>query len=84
MKMIRIAEVSSVRRVIWDWESLRLWGLALMTRIAEVSSTRRVMTRIAEVSSDRRVMTRIAEASSGRRVIWDWESLRLWVSGGYL
>ena len=67
--MIRIAEVFSTRRVTWDWDSLRLWGFSgYMTRIAEVSSTRRV-TRIAEISSTRRVMVRIPGESSTRRVI---------------
>ena len=41
------------------------------------------MTRIAEVSSTRRVMTRIAEVSSTRRVIWDWVCLRSQGAGGY-
>ena len=42
------------------------------------------MTRIAEVSSGRRVMTRIAEVSSTRRVIWDWDSLHPTCAGDYV
>ena len=42
------------------------------------------LTRIAEVSSTRRVMTRIAEVSSTRRVICHWLSLRSRGAGGYV
>ena len=64
--MTRIAEVSSIRRVLWGWISLRSQGAGGYD------------------SYSKSILTRIAELFSTGRVIWDWASFHLRGADDYL